>query len=136
MISCSNNYSYQGTNTQIDPATIKVHVFVSNPLFPNGSSTAAVLNVVDGQRDLLSPSVVSVGATIPTPGLMVLFPNKRFTLIYSSSNNVISLINNQTESLSQNSSGNTTSITLPGFSESIVVAPDNVTGFAAVPTAH
>ena len=82
--------------TQINPATIKVHVFVSNPLFPNGSSTAAVLNVVDGQRDLLSPGVISVGATSPTPGLMVLFPNKRFTLIYSSSNNSISLVNNQT----------------------------------------
>jgi hypothetical protein len=135
LVSCSNNYSYNGTNTQINPATIKVHVFVSNPLFPNGSSTAAVLNVVDGQRDLLSPSVVSVGATSPTPGLMVLFPNKRFTLIYSSSNNSISLVNNQSQSLSQNSSGNSTSITLPGFSESMVIAPDNVTGFAAVPTA-
>jgi hypothetical protein len=66
---------------------------------------------------------------------MVLFPNRRFTLVYSSSNNSISLVNNQTQSLSQNSSGSTTSITLPGFSESIVVAPDNVTGFAAVPTA-
>jgi hypothetical protein len=134
LVSCSNNYSYNGTNTQINPATIKVHVFVSNPLFPNGSSTAAVLNVVDGQRDLLSPSVVSVGATIPTPGLMVLFPNKRFTLVYSSSNNSISLVNNQSQTLSQNSSGSTTSITLPGFTESVVVAPDNVTGFAAVPT--
>jgi hypothetical protein len=135
MVSCSSNYSYNGTNTQINPATIKVHVFVSNPLFPNGTSTTAVLNVVDGQRDLLSPGVVSVGATIPTPGQMVLFPNQRFTLVYSSSNNVISLINNHTQSLSQNASGNTISITLPGFSESMVVAPDSVTGFAAVPTA-
>src|SRR2546422_3396283 len=49
---------------------------VSNPLFPNGSSTAAVLNVVDGQRDLLSPGVISVGTTSPSPGLMVLFPNR------------------------------------------------------------
>src|ERR1041384_8291305 len=85
LVSCGNNYSFQGSGgTQVDPASIKVHVFISNPLFPNGSSTAAVLNVVDGQRDLLSPSVISVGATSPTPGLMVLFPNKRFTLIYSS----------------------------------------------------
>jgi len=135
LVSCGNNYSYNGTNTQINPATIMVHVFVSNPLFPNGSSTAAVLNVVDGQRDLLSPGVISVGTTSPSPGLMVLFPNKRFTLIYSSSNNSIALVNNKTQSLSQNSSGNTTSITLPGFTQSVVVAPDNVTGFAAVPTA-
>src|SRR2546428_360926 len=33
------------------------------------------------------------------------------------------------------SCGTTISITLPGFSESVVVAPDNLTGFAAVPTA-
>jgi hypothetical protein len=66
---------------------------------------------------------------------MVLFPNKRFTLVYSSSNNSIALVNNKTQSLSQNSSGNTTSITLPGFTESVVIAPDSVTGFAAVPTA-
>jgi hypothetical protein len=137
LVSCSNNYSYNGSGgTQVNPATIKVHVFVSNPLFPNGSSTAAVLNVVDGQLDLLSPSVIAVGTTTPSPGLMVLFPNKRFTLVYSSSNNAISLVNNQSQSLSQNSSGNSTSITLPGFSESIVIAPDNVTGFAAVPTAQ
>ena len=66
---------------------------------------------------------------------MVLFPNKRFTLVFSSTNNTISLVNNKTQSLSQSSSGASSSITLPGFSESIVVAPDNVTGFAAVPTA-
>src|SRR6185437_9642864 len=109
LVSCGNNYNNNpiGGTPGANPATIKVHVFVSNPLFPNGTSTTAVLNVVDGQRDLLSPGVVSVGATIPTPGQMVLFPNKRFTLVYSSSNNVISLINNQTQSLSQNASGNT-----------------------------
>jgi hypothetical protein len=135
MVSCSSNYNPTNTIPQANPATIKVHIFVSNPLFPNGSSTAAVLNVVDGQLDLLSPSVISVGTTSPSPGLMVLFPNKRFTLVYSSSNNSIVLVNNATQSVSQNSSGNTSSITLPGFSESVVVGPDNVTGFAAVPSA-
>jgi hypothetical protein len=135
LVSCGTNYSSTGSTTQANPATIKEHVFVSNPLFPNGSSTAAVLNVVDGQLDLLSAGVISVGATSPSPGLMVLFPNKGFTLVFSSSNNSISLVNNKTQSLSQSSSGTTISITLPGFSESVVVAPDNLTGFAAVPTA-
>ena len=85
-----------------NPATIKVHVFVSNPLFPNGTITAPVLNVVDGQRDLLSPSVISVGATSPTPGLMVLFPNKRFTLVFSASNNSLTVVNNASQSVAQN----------------------------------
>ena len=67
--------------------------------------------------------------------MMVLFPNKSFTLIFSASNNAIALINNASQKLSQDSAGNTAILTLPGFTESVVVAPDNVTGFAAVPTA-
>jgi hypothetical protein len=135
LVSCGSNYNGTGTQNQINPATIKVHVFVSNPLFPNGNSTAAVLNVVDGQRDLLSPSVISVGSTSPTPGLLVVFPNKRFTLVFSASNNAVGVVNNVTKAVAQNSGGTAASITLPGATESVVIAPDNVTAFAAVPGA-
>ncbi len=137
LVSCGTNYNNSsfGTTPGANPGTIKVHVFVSNPLFPNGTSTAPVLNVVDGQRDLLSTGVISVGSTSPSPGLMVLFPNKRFTLVFSASNNSITVVNNASQGVAQTSGGKSASITLPGFSESIVVAPDNVTGFAAVPNA-
>ena len=137
LVSCGNNYNNNipGLPTEANPATIKVHVFVSNPLFSTGSSAVPVLNVVDGQHDLISPNVVSVGATSPTPGQMVLYPNKRFTLVFSASNNSISVVNNASQSVAQTSGGSSESVTLPGFSESIVVAPDNVTGFAAVATA-
>ncbi len=136
LVSCGTNYNNGiGTTPGANPKTIKVHVFVSNPLFPNATTTAPVLNVVDGQRDLLSPGVISVGATSTIPGLMVLFPNKRFTLVFSAANNSLTVVNNVSESVAQTSGGKSASITLPGFSESIVVAPDNVTGFAAVPNA-
>ncbi len=137
LVSCGTNYNNTGLGTTpgANPATIKVHVFVSNPLFPNGTSTAPVLNVVDGQRDLLSPAVISVGATSTNPGSMVLFPNKRFTLVFSATSNSITVVNNASQSVAQTAGGTSASITLPGFSESIVVAPDNVTGFAAVPNA-
>ena len=137
LVSCGNNYNNNpiGGTPGANPATIKVHVFVSNPLFPNGTSTAPVLNVVDGQSDLLSPAVISVGATSSNPGWMVLFPNKRFTLVFSAANNSLTVVNNAHQSVAQTSGGTSASITLPGFSESIVVAPDNVTGFAAVPNA-
>jgi len=135
MVSCGSNYNPTTPGTVTNPATIKAHVFVSNPLFPNGNSTAPVLNVVDAQLDLLSPSVVNVGATSPNPGMMVLFPNKRFTLVYSPTKNTLSVINNTTQSVGAATSGSNTSITLPGFTESIAIAPDNATGFAAVPTA-
>ena len=133
LVSCGSYNSSRSTNQQ--NTNVKVRAFVSNPLFPNGTSTSPVLNVVDALNDLLSPGVVSVAATSPTPGLMVLLPNKRFTLVFSASNNSISIVNNATQSLSQNSSGTTISISLPDVTESMVVAPDNLVGFAAVPNA-
>jgi hypothetical protein len=138
LVSCGNNNNFNNTlglPPQANPATIKVHVFVSNPLFSAGSGSVPVLNVVDGQLDLISPTVVSIGATSPTPGMMVLFPNKRKTLVFSASNNAVTAVNNASQNVAQDSSGNKETVTLPGFTESIVVAPDNATGFAAIPTA-
>jgi hypothetical protein len=138
LVSCGNNYnnfSTPGLPTQANPATIRVHVFVSNPLFAFSTTTAPVLNVVDGQRDLLSPNVVSVGTINPSPGAMVLFPNKKFTLVLDASGNTLGVVNNVSQSIAQNSGGTSETITLPGFSESVAIAPDNATGFAAVPSA-
>jgi hypothetical protein len=138
LLSCGNNYNNfatPGLPIEANPATIRVHVFVSNPLFSFSTSTSPVLNVVDGQRDLLSPNVVSVGTINSSPGPMVLFPNKKFTLVLGASGNTLGVVNNVSQSIAQNSSGTTETITLPGFSESVVIAPDNVTGFAAVASA-
>ena len=138
LVSCGSNNNFNHTRLAArrpNPATIKVHVFVSNPLFSNGTSTAPVLNVVDGQRDLLSPSVISVGATSPNPGLMVLFPNKRFTLVFSASNNSLTVVNNATQSVAQNSGGNTELHHASGLHRKYRGGAGQCTGFAAVPTA-
>src|SRR5882757_626902 len=95
LASCGNNNNFNNTlglPPQANPATIKVHVFVSNPLFSAGGGSVPVLNVVDGQIDLISPNVVSVGSTSPTPGLMVLYPNKKLTLVFSASNNSLAAV--------------------------------------------
>jgi hypothetical protein len=137
LVSCGSNNNFNNTlglPPQANPATIKVHVFVSNPLFSAGAGSVPVLNVVDGQLDLISPSVVSIGATSPNPGMIVLFPNKKKTLVFSASNNSVTAVSNTSQSVAQDSAGNTETLTLPGFTESIVVAPDNATGFAAIPT--
>ena len=85
--------------------------------------------------DLISPSVISVGATSPNPGLMVLFPNKRFTLVFSAYEQLPYRGQQcHPKQVAQNSGRESLHITLPGFTESMVVAPDNATGFAAVPT--
>ncbi len=133
LVSCSSNYS--GTSTTVNPASVKVHVFVSNPLSPTTTSTSAVLDVVDGQLDLLS-NAISVDAITLNPGALVLFPNKRFTLVLSSTGNTIGLVNNSTQSVVQTSGGTPASIALPAPAGSVVVGPDNATGFVAVPTAN
>ena len=137
LVSCGSNNNLNNTiglPPQADPAKIRVHVFVSNPLFSAGAGSAPVLNVVDGQKDLISPNVVPVGSTSPTPGLMVLYPNKKLTLVFSASNNSLTAVNNVSQQVAQDSAGNTQALTLPGFTDSVIVAPDNATGFAAIPT--
>jgi hypothetical protein len=135
LLSCGSNYNptVVGSNTVANPATIRVPVFVSNPLSPNGTSNQAVVNVVNGETDLISPNAIPLGSSAPMPGMMVLFPNKLFTAVFSSSNNAVVVINNATQTLSQSSSGATISVTLPDSTESIVVGPDNASGFAALP---
>ena len=65
---------------------------------------------------------------------MVLYPNKKLTLVFSASNNSLTAVNNVSQQVAQDSAGNTQALTLPGFTDSVIVAPDNATGFAAIPT--
>jgi len=112
---------------------LKFRAFVFNPLFPGGVGPAQFLNIIDATQDLLSLDAISLGGTTPpTPGFMVLFPNKRFTLVLSGK--TISLLNNATEAVS-GPSGGTGLITLPDVTQSIAVGADNLTGYAAVPNA-
>jgi hypothetical protein len=129
--------SYNPTvNQTFTTGPVKLRAFVSNPLMPAGTSSTPVLNVVDALNDKLSTSTVSLLTTTPFPGLMELFPNKRFTLVFSSTSggNSITIVDNAQESAAQGSGGQATAINLPGPTESMVVAPDNVTGFVAVPS--
>ena len=59
---------------------------------------------------------------------MVVTPNRVQTLVFSKSDNKLTLISNAGESASAQ-------ITLPGFTESFVVSPDSLTAYIAVPTA-
>jgi len=135
LFSCSS-YTAPGTSTGAKSG-LKFRVFVSNPLEPStATSTLPVINIVDALKDLLSASAISVGTSAPDPGFMVLFPNKRFTLVYSGTNTSLTVVNNATESVVSGSTSTTSaSITLPGASQSAAVSADNATGFAAVPTA-
>ena len=59
---------------------------------------------------------------------MVVTPNRVQTLAFSATGNTLSLVSNSQEAASA-------TVSLPGFTESIVVSPDSQTAYIAVPTA-
>lgn len=91
-----------------------------------------MLEIVDALKDRLPGFVVNLSGASPEPGLMVVSPNKKFTLVFSASNNAVTAMDNARESLLQSGAGALPSITLPGFTDSLVVGSDNLTAYAAV----
>jgi hypothetical protein len=131
MVSCG---SYNNSSSsQQSTSGLKFRAFVSNPLRPlSTGGTAPVIEIVDALKDTLPGFAVSLSGASPDPGLMVLSPNKKFTLVFSASNNAVTAIDNARESLLQSGTGTLPSITLPGFTDSLVVGSDNLTAYAAV----
>jgi len=113
-LSCGSSPSSSGSNG----SGLKFRAFISNVL--------AGVQIIDAEKDVRAPvQAISAGAT---PGLMVVTPNRVQTLVFSKSDNKLTLISNAGESASAQ-------ITLPGFTESFVVSPDSLTTYIAVPTA-
>ena len=92
-----------------------------------------MVNIVDALHDKLSPFSISLAAYGP-PGMMVLYPNKRFTLVYITAINSVVSIDNQLESVALNGQNAIPALPLQGPTQSIVVNADNSVGFAAIPS--
>jgi hypothetical protein len=105
---------------------LKFRAFVSNPLSPGG----ALINIVDATQDVLSPASISLLGIVPQPGLMVVTPDLRSTAVFSPPGD-IAVVENATETTANGVS----LISLPGLTESIVIANDSVAAYAAVPSA-
>jgi len=105
---------------------LKFRAFVSNSLSAGG----AVINIVDATRDVLSPASISLLGIVNQPGLMVVSPDLRFTTVVSPPGD-IAVIQNATEA----PVSGVPIISLPGLTESVAIANDSVTAFAAVPGA-
>jgi hypothetical protein len=106
---------------------LKFRAFVSNSL---SGGSAPVINIVDATKDVLSPATISLFGILPQAGLMAVTPDLRLTLVFSPPGDIL-LIDNATESVL--SGAPTTS--LPGVTESIAVANNSATAYAAVPDA-
>ena len=125
LVSCGTYSAPTGTTG--GSSGYKFRAFVSNPLRPAGTGTAPVLEIVDASQDVFVGFAVNLLGASPQPGLMVVSPNKKFTLVFSASNNAITVVDNANESVASG-----TAITLPDFTESMLVGTDNATGYAAV----
>jgi hypothetical protein len=135
-LSSCNNYNsnnpYGNTVSTVPLNQIKFRAFISNPVQPSGlGGGLPVLNVVDVSKDLISPFTIplaSLTSNINDAGMMALSPKRDRTLVVSAADNKIAIVSNTQNSVSS-------SVTLPGPTESLLVLPDNVTAFAAVPAA-
>lgn len=106
---------------------LSYRAFVTNPLY-RGSPAVAIINA---QNDTLSSAAISLQGRSSQPSQMVLSPSRQYSLIFSPTGNTLAYINNPTETVAAGS----TAVSLPGWSESFLIANDNATGYAAVPSA-
>jgi hypothetical protein len=134
LVCCGGNNS---ASNQHKLSGLRFRAFVSNPLFPSGIGNAPVINIVDALQDIVSPSTISLLGSSTQPGMMVETSDLSHTVVFSPSGNSIAVIDNRTEAIAT-ATGTTNSvpaISLPGFTESLFVASDNVSAYAAVPSA-
>jgi len=132
LISCGG-YNNNNKNRN-NRSGLPFRAFISNPVNPGSSGGGFPgLDIMDAQKDILSPFEVSLSGTVASAGMMVESPKRDRTVVYSStgtssSNSTLGIVDNASESA-------TSSITLPGPTESMFVASDNNTLFAAIPSA-
>ncbi|HYA25654.1 MAG TPA: hypothetical protein VEF05_15930 [Terriglobales bacterium] len=116
---------------------LRFRAFVSNPLFPSGIGGSPVINIVDALQDIVSPATISLLGTSNQPGMMVVTQDLSHTMVFSPAGETITVIDNHAEAIATLTGGTVSvpGITLPGLTESMFVASDNVSAYAAVPSA-
>jgi hypothetical protein len=131
LISCGGYNN--NNNNRNNRSGLTFRAFISNPVNPSSTGGGFPgLDIIDAKKDMLSPFEVSLSGTVASAGMMVESPKRDRTVIYSagtaSSNSTLGIVDNATES-------STSSVALPGPTESMFVASDSNTLFAAVPSA-
>jgi hypothetical protein len=125
LVSCSSYNAPSGNRG--GQSGIKFRAFVSNPVHPSFSGGGfPALDIVDATTDNLSPFFVSLATSVPDAGMMALSPKRDRTLVLSSSNHGLAIVDNASESAAG-------SLSLPGATDSFLVWTDNTTAFVAIP---
>ena len=95
-----------------------------------------MLNIVDASKDVESPNRVNLSGSVPQAGMMAVSPDKKFTMVYSPSNDALVLVDNRAETVvASGTSSFLPPVILPGPTESAFISKFNTLGYAAVPTA-
>jgi hypothetical protein len=114
---CGGGNSSTSTTTTTTNNGVKKRAFLLNQFFSR-------IDIIDAEKDLFTGATITVDSQ---PQIMLVLSNKQ-TLVYSSSNNGIALVDNALETNAGSFKA------LPGATESIVVTPDNKFAYAAIPS--
>ena len=115
---------YKSSSSSGSGSAIKDRAFFTENV--SAGTISAGVYIVNAEKDI-DPGIAPISAG-NAPGMMVLTPNRNQTLVFSPTENQLTVITNATETPANR-------LTLPGFTESAVVSPDSSTAYAAVPTA-
>jgi len=135
IVSCGGGN--KSTSNQHKLSGLRYRAFVSNALFPAGTANIPVINIVDALKDTVSLSNINLIGSANQPTLMAVSPDLSRTMVFSPSGDTVAVVDNTTEAIAD-VPGTTTpvpTIALPGSTESMFIAKDNISAYAAIPSA-
>jgi hypothetical protein len=125
LISCGGYGSSSTPASAGSNSKLKFRALVSQDV---SGSVSPGLIIIDALKDLRA-NVGAIGSPAFLPAMMVLSNDRKITLVVSSDNKSLEVMDNLKEAIS------VSVIPLPGTTESVVISVDNATGYAAIPNA-
>jgi DNA-binding beta-propeller fold protein YncE len=116
---CGGGNSSSNTSVNTTLSHVKDRVFVTN-------FRAGLVQVIDANKNAITATTIAAGSG---PGSMIPSPDGKTTLVLNQASGDITPITNSTEFLV---AGAKSAIAIGGFTESVALASDNKTGYAAV----
>ena len=114
--------SYTAPGTTVTTSGVTTRAFVSNAGFSAGNLPASDLQMVNFKNDKLLTQRIALAGN---PQLIVVSSNRRASLVFDAGVNQLSVVDNATETANA-------PIVLPDAAQSMVILPNNTTGYVAM----